>query len=230
MTRRTTITPGDHRQAAAEMNGLGSTRAPREHLRALQDGLLITPSRRPYDEMSRRRRRALDDAWTAPGRTPTALLRMALPSRHHAGAAGCRRRRARAPDLLHRLRHAPHGDPGRALHDRGRGGPRSAARTTRPTARRNCRRLRSQALKARTGCLLANHGMIATGPISARRCGWRSSSRRSPAIYLCLELGRPENPRRRGDRGYDARSSRITARGRRTKARAERRPRPDAWR
>jgi L-fuculose-phosphate aldolase len=35
------------------------------------------------------------------------------------------------------------------------------------------------ALKDRAACLLANHGQIAFGPISTRRCGSRARSRRS---------------------------------------------------
>ena len=94
------------------------------------------------------------------------------------------------------------------------GGPTSAAPTTRPTARRSCRTNALEALEGRTCCLLANHGMIATGANLAK------------AMWLAVELEtiakqyysdavhrRPGRaPGRRRSSGQGARS-RATARG-----------------
>ena len=52
------------------------------------------------------------------GRAAQAVERMALPSRHHAGAAGCRRDRAHPFDLRHDHRDHPARDSGLPLHDR----------------------------------------------------------------------------------------------------------------
>ena len=59
---------------------------------------------------------------------------------------------------------------------------------------------RCAALEGRSGCLLANHGMIATGPTSTRRCGSRSSWRPSPGNITSRCDRRPGHAQRRRDR------------------------------
>ena len=123
-----------------------------------------------------------------------ALLRMALPPRHHEVAAGCRRDRARASDLLHRLRDVPQGDPGRALHDRGVRRPDDPLpRLRAPTAPTELSEAALTALEGRTCCLLANHGMIATGRRSRQGDVARGRAGDAlPAIRRRPQVGGPQ--------------------------------------
>ncbi len=78
------------------------------------DGLLITPSGLPYEEMTP------DDIvpMTMDGRAEHALgalLRVALPPRHPAGPPRRLGHRPRPPDLLHRLRDVPQEHPRRPI-------------------------------------------------------------------------------------------------------------------
>ena len=159
------------------------------------DSLLITPSGVPYEEL------APEDivGHAHPGRirlldgTDAALLGMALPSRHHPRPAGSRRRGPCPQHLLHDAGDLRPRDPGAALHDRG---SRRAHHPLAPYATYGTKELSENALKALEGrncCLLANHGMIATGP-NLKRAMWLAMELETLArqYYLSLAIGGPK--------------------------------------
>ena len=149
--------------------------------------MLISPSAIPYDFADPRHDRG--DAhrrriWIVE-RSAQAFHRMAFSSRHHEGAAGCRRHRPHACDLLHRAGDRAQGNSGVPLHD---GGVRRHER-----ARRRLCQVRHQgtvgsraegagepdrlpACQSRNDCDRRDRW--------TRRCGWRSNSRPSPGSII----------------------------------------------
>ena len=119
-------------------------------------------------------------------------------------AAGRRRHRAHSLDLRDRTGdRAQRSIPACALHDRRvRRHRLSAAPTTPPTAPRSYRITRSKALEERTGCLLANHGVIATGA-NLDKAMWLAVELETIAkqYYYALMLGGPNILCGRADRG-----------------------------
>ena len=110
------------------------------------------------------------------------VLRVALPSRHHARPPRCRRHRPHPLALRHDAGLLPQGHPGRPLHDRGLGRPEHPLQRLRHL--RHGRAVDRGAGGARGPDLLPprqprhDRHRRRTSP---RRSGWRSSSRPSPS-------------------------------------------------
>ena len=102
----------------------------RQHLRALGRRAPAHPVRAALqpDDAGRHRPPAHGRNLRPPA---DAVLRVALPPRHHEEPQGRRRHRPRPPDLLHGLRDVRQGHPGGPLHDRGGGRPDGALRPLR---------------------------------------------------------------------------------------------------
>ena len=168
----------------------------------------------------------LDGEYGGVDRAAAAVDRMALPSRHHARPAGRRRHRPHPFDLCHGAGDRTQGHPGLPLHDRGVRRQRHPLRgLCDATARRNCRILRSQALEGRNGCLLANHGMIATGANldKAHVARGRARDDRHASITSRSRSAAPCHSQRGGDRGHGAWISRPTASSLKNQSRPQRR-------
>ena len=162
------------------------------------DSMLITPSGVPYERAERRRHRrhaasrASTASWTGPtaARPPSGAsistscapgpTSAAIVHTHSHLLPRCWRSRARTSRRCHYMIAAS-------------GGPTIRCAATRPTAPRNCRTMRSKALEGRTCCLLANHGMIATGANLAK-AQWLAVELETIArqYYLTLAHRRPE--------------------------------------
>ena len=156
------------------------------------DTMLISPSGVPYEQLEP------DDIVAMPLEASTAATRGAanIPSSEWRFHLDIMRARPDVGAIVHA--HSPYATtlaicrkeiPACHYMIAAAGGPNIRCATTPPTAPAELSTAALEALEDRTCCMLANHGMIATGPTSPRRCGWRSSSRPSPSSTtsrLCI--------------------------------------------
>ena len=119
-----TADEGEKRQsiidACRRMNELGINQGTSGNISLRhRDGMLITPTSVPYDQMRGGADRLHAVRWIVRGGAK-AVERMAVSSRYHAIAGRCERGRSRPSALRHRpVDHGP-SDPADPLHDRGR--------------------------------------------------------------------------------------------------------------
>ena len=191
---------GHHRQVPAmDERARASTRAPPATSRARYgDILLITPSASPYEALAPEM--IADHAappastacvdGTAEASTEWRFHYDIMRPRPDVGA-----HRARSFDLLHRAGDLRAGRSRRALHDRrGRGRPDHPLATMPPTAPSELSENALKALDGRTCCLLANHGMIATGA-DLDRAMWLAVELETVARQYYLTPGHAAAPR-----------------------------------